>query len=193
MHFYQSVGLILFFIFYLAYFIKQLLLQKQGISVSRLTRGHKAKKTMIIEFALFFLTIALAAGQLIGLFLLPDHPVSSWLRGCGILIILIGTFLFLWAIIAMHDSWRAGIDRNQQTRLIETGPYRFCRNPAFLGFYLFYVGFAMLLNDPLLWLLSLITIVVFHLQVLEEEKHLTHTFGGSYLNYKMRVKRYGWF
>ncbi len=53
MHFYQSVGLILFFIFYLAYFIKQLLLQKQGISVSRLTRGHKTKKTMIIEFALF--------------------------------------------------------------------------------------------------------------------------------------------
>lgn len=189
MHFYQTIGFILFFVFYLAYFMKQLLLRKRGVSVSRLTRGHKAKKTMVIEFALFFLTIVLAIGQLIGLLLLPVHFVAPWLRICGILVTLAGTLLLFWAIVAMQDSWRAGIDRNQQTSLIESGPYRFCRNPAFLGFYLFYIGLAILLNYPLLWLLSLLTIVFFHLQILEEEKHLTHTFGGSYLNYKMRVKR----
>ena len=40
----------------------------------------------------------------------------------------------------MKDSWRAGIPEKDKTELVTGGIYAFCRNPAFLGFDLMYIG-----------------------------------------------------
>jgi len=70
------------------------------------------------------------------------------------------------------------------------GPYRWSRNPQYLGWFMFLLGFA--LNDWSWWCLAALAIVAtyLHLLVLVEEEHLQRTFGEPYAEYCRSVPRY---
>lgn len=74
--------------------------------------------------------------------------------------------------------------------LSESGIYRWSRNPQYLGWFLFLLGFA--LNDWSQWCLAvlLLSATSLHLLVLVEEQHLRRQFGDAYLGYCARVPRY---
>ena len=74
--------------------------------------------------------------------------------------------------------------------LAVTGPYRWSRNPQYIGFFLFLLGFA--LNDWSWWCLVALSIVAsyIHLLILVEEEHLKRTFGERYAEYCRTVPRY---
>lgn len=77
------------------------------------------------------------------------------------------------------------------TAIVETGPFRFTRNPLYVGITLAYVGFSILLNTW--WSLFLLVPVwiVMHLFVVRrEEAYLERKFGDAYRNYCRRVRRY---
>jgi protein-S-isoprenylcysteine O-methyltransferase Ste14 len=71
-----------------------------------------------------------------------------------------------------------------------TGPYRWSRNPQYVGWVLFLAGFA--LNYWSLWCLGALAVVAvsLHLLVLIEEEHLLRTFGEPYAGYCRKVSRY---
>ena len=75
-------------------------------------------------------------------------------------------------------------------RLTEAGPYRWSRNPQYMGWFLFLLGYA--LNDWSLWCLAALFVVAvsLHLLVLVEEEHLLRTFGKQYITYCRKVPRY---
>jgi protein-S-isoprenylcysteine O-methyltransferase Ste14 len=78
-------------------------------------------------------------------------------------------------------------------KLALSGPYRWSRNPQYLGWFLFLLGFA--LNDWSLWCLAalLVVAVSLHLLVLVEEEHLYQVFGEQFANFCRNVPRYaGW-
>jgi len=78
-------------------------------------------------------------------------------------------------------------------KLTTAGPYRWSRNPQYVGWFLFLLGFA--LNDWSLWCLAALLVVAIslHLLVLVEEEHLRRVFGDQYLEYCSNVPRYaGW-
>ena len=77
-----------------------------------------------------------------------------------------------------------------KTELVTTGIYRFSRNPAFLGFDLMYVGVLLLYGNLLTLGFSVFAIVMLHLQILQEERHLVNTFGTPYQEYCRHVSRY---
>ena len=75
--------------------------------------------------------------------------------------------------------------------LILQGPYRFTRNPMYLGLTLIQLGLGFAVNN--LWIsafapLSLLT--VHFIAVLPEEKYLSEKFGDSYTRYLTHVRRY---
>jgi protein-S-isoprenylcysteine O-methyltransferase Ste14 len=77
--------------------------------------------------------------------------------------------------------------------LTRSGFYRWSRNPQYLGWFLFLLGFA--LNDWSLWCLAALGVVAItlHLLILIEEEHLRRVFGQPYVDYCARVPRYaGW-
>ena len=77
------------------------------------------------------------------------------------------------------------------TRLVTEGPYRLTRNPLYLSVTLVYGGIAVLANA--LWAILLLPIVltVMRYGVIErEERYLERKFGGEYLKYKARVRRW---
>ena len=75
--------------------------------------------------------------------------------------------------------------------LVEWGPYRFTRNPMYLGLGVAYVGFALLLN--VLWALAFLPLVLLVIDrgaIAREEAYLKRRFGADYVAYCGRVWRW---
>ena len=75
--------------------------------------------------------------------------------------------------------------------LVLTGPYRFTRNPMYLGLTTVYFGAALVLN--MAWALVLLPVVLGVLTVFvieREERYLLSAFGGGYEHYRQRVRRW---
>ncbi|MDX2416620.1 MAG: isoprenylcysteine carboxylmethyltransferase family protein [Xanthomonadales bacterium] len=78
-------------------------------------------------------------------------------------------------------------------KLTTSGPYRWSRNPQYVGWFLFLLGFA--LNDWSLWCLAALIVIAIslHLLILVEEEHLRRVFGESYVEFCRKIPRYaGW-
>jgi protein-S-isoprenylcysteine O-methyltransferase Ste14 len=138
------------------------------------------------------------AGLVIGYILqwlwpLPILPGSGdpIVRIVGAALALAGIALMLLAVATFR---RAGTSPNPTvatSALAVEGPYRFTRNPMYLGLALLLAGIAGIGNA--LWpLLSLIPVVaVIQTQVIErEERYLEAKFGAAYRDYRSRVRRW---
>lgn len=189
----SNLGFGVFILFYGSYLSKQLLLKQQGIASDRLGRGNKPKQTLIIEKLLKTATFSMAGVQIFSLYNGEGINLFSWsnrMQYTWLFISFIGVAVFITAMITMKNSWRAGVDASQHTKLVRNGIYRISRNPAFLGFDLFYLGFALAYSNPLQIVLAVFCITMLHLQISEEEKFLPEVFGKDYLDYKKSVGRY---
>ena len=77
------------------------------------------------------------------------------------------------------------------TTIVETGPFRFTRNPLYVGLTIIYVGLSLALNTWWSLFLLIPVWIVMHLFVVRrEEAYLERKFGETYLTYKRRVRRY---
>jgi protein-S-isoprenylcysteine O-methyltransferase Ste14 len=76
-------------------------------------------------------------------------------------------------------------------RLVTDGPFRYTRNPGYLGLTMLYAGIAVLRNA--LWAILLLPLVLYVIQrqvIGREERYLVRTFGEEYLAYKAQVRRW---
>jgi protein-S-isoprenylcysteine O-methyltransferase Ste14 len=75
--------------------------------------------------------------------------------------------------------------------LIFDGPYKFTRNPMYVGLTLLEIGIGLLLNSVWVSAFALLALATVHfIAVLPEERYLSTKFGDSYRNYLSRVRRY---
>lgn len=75
-------------------------------------------------------------------------------------------------------------------RIVSQGPYRFTRNPMYLGHLIFLLGLAITFRS---WVAALILVaraLWFHQRVLQDEARLERIFGAEYESYRMQVKRW---
>jgi protein-S-isoprenylcysteine O-methyltransferase Ste14 len=75
-------------------------------------------------------------------------------------------------------------------KIIDTGPYRYTRNPMYLGHLIFLTGLAVTFWS---WFAVLILVgrgIWFHRRVLHDEQRLQALFGEEYADYRRRVKRW---
>ncbi len=75
-------------------------------------------------------------------------------------------------------------------RIVAEGPYRFLRNPMYLGHLIFMAGLAITFRSWAAVVLLLVHIPWFHSRVLKDEAQLEQCFGAPYLEYKSRVRRW---
>jgi protein-S-isoprenylcysteine O-methyltransferase Ste14 len=75
-------------------------------------------------------------------------------------------------------------------RILDVGPYRFVRNPMYLGHLIFFAGMALTLGS---WIAGAVLAghaLWFHHHVREDEQRLATLFGDTYRDYCRRVKRW---
>lgn len=140
----------------------------------------------------FAWALAFAAGLgLDWIYPLPFVPASGPSVWAGCAVFALGFALAIWAIATFR---RAGtrVETYRPTQaIVAAGPYRFTRNPIYTGMFLGQTGLAIGFDS--LWLLA--TLVPFYLVirygvVAREEAYLERKFGGVYLDYKARVRRW---
>ena len=120
-------------------------------------------------------------------FLPPDLP-ALWL---GAVVFAVGLALAIWAITTMTRAGSNVPTNLPTTTIVERGPYRFTRNPIYLGMFLALIGLTVALdNFWLLAMLVLFAIVIRYGVVAREEAYLERKFGDVYRSYRSRVRRW---
>jgi len=75
-------------------------------------------------------------------------------------------------------------------RIIDYGPYRFTRNPMYLGHLIFLTGLTLTFWSWFALIVLVARALWFHRRVLQDEARLERIFGADYLSYRARVKRW---
>lgn len=76
-------------------------------------------------------------------------------------------------------------------QLLTSGPYRFSRNPMYLGVLTILAGWCVLWDSPALLGYALLFAIGFHLRVLiAEEPWAARRFGEEWSRYRARVRRW---
>ena len=83
----------------------------------------------------------------------------------------------------------AGMDAMPQ-RIIATGPYRYTRNPMYLGHIIFMAGLALTFRSWFALVLLIARGFWFQRRVLQDEARLQRTFGAEYCAYRCHVRRW---
>ena len=93
------------------------------------------------------------------------------------------------AFIAVGEGTPAPFDPPRN--FVATGPYRWVRNPMYVGALTTIVGIGVIVGSPAIVLLSLVFFCCAHLFVVfYEEPTLARTFGSSYDQYRSAVSRW---
>lgn len=136
-----------------------------------------------------------AVPLLVGLLLhwLRPVPLSSRgvMRSLGVLCIGAGAALIVSGVRSMHHVGTEPDPRTPSTALAIEGPYRFTRNPLYLGMTVLYSGITLLANA--LWaalFLPVVLAVMGRGVIAREERYLDRRFGDEYRAYRLRVRRW---
>lgn len=109
----------------------------------------------------------------------------------GILLLLAALALLLWAARTMKLVGTNVDPREPTLIIVRAGPYRFTRNPMYLGLALLQLAVGFLCNDWLTLLFAIPLVLVLHFGViLREERYLEAKFGPPYLDLKRNVRRW---
>ena len=135
------------------------------------------------------------AGFVIGYLLDRAVPLTltSWPLGepLGWALVAVGVALMGSAVMTFR---RAGTSLNPAkptTRVVVHGPYRFTRNPMYVGWVIVYLGCVLLTNTvwPLVSL-PVVLVLISRAVIAKEERYLEAKFGDAYRAYKARVRRW---
>ena len=112
---------------------------------------------------------------------------SSHLRiVAGIPAALLGGLLVAWGIITLGWTNSAGI----KDGFVLAGPYRFTRNPQYVGNIMFFIGLSIVANSLLLWITHALLSLVYVLYPITEERWLEDRYGQAYREYRRATPRY---
>jgi protein-S-isoprenylcysteine O-methyltransferase Ste14 len=135
------------------------------------------------------------AGLLLGLVLEAFFPIPS--PPFAVVLVTAAVGLVGWLALdgaAMLLFRRAGTGvapMRPTTALVTTGPYRFTRNPMYLGMAFLYLGLALALGA--IWSLAVLPAVLLavdRIAIAREERYLEARFGEEYRTYMARVRRW---
>ena len=184
----RVMGFVIFASFYAFYLAKIVIQKRQCIKTNQMGMGNKPRKVLLIERVM---SVATVLTVVLGLASILQAPVMDMagVRIAGILAGTLAVIIFAAATITMKDSWRVGIPE-EKTSLVTKGIYRWSRNPAFVGFDLLYLAMCLMFFNIPLVVVSVWAAVMLHLQILQEEEHMSKSFGREYEEYKMHTLRY---
>jgi len=143
-----------------------------------------------IPHPVFFL-----AGIVVMVLLNSYFPIGRWLhypwRYLGIIFLVLGFSLGLGSGLYFRRLGTNPRPGAKATLIVTTGPFKYTRNPMYLGLTTMLIGTAILLGtfSPVL-VIPIFFILVQSQFVLREEKLMEQWFGQAYLEYKKKTPRW---
>lgn len=119
-------------------------------------------------------------------------PAFLWFHILGLAIFTAGTVLMLICIVnfALHGKGTLS-PADPTKKLVIAGPYKFSRNPMYVGVMMMLIGESIYFQSSKLGVYALIIFIAFYtFIVFFEEARLQNDFGNEYTEYRKRVRRW---
>jgi len=117
-------------------------------------------------------------------------PRGFWMQIIGLLLIFLGSGLFIWARRVLGKFYSGHVSVIEGQKLVQHGPYRFVRHPAYAGYILITLGLALGYSSLMglaAILFFLLPAVMYRIRV--EDQLLAEHFGGQFKDYASRTNR----
>lgn len=116
---------------------------------------------------------------------------SSLRIALGVAVICGGVAILGSAFSVFHRIGQHPDARKPTPTIARDGPYRFTRNPMYLGGSLIQLGLGVALGNAWIVLLLVPTVALIHYRaILPEERYLEGKFGDEYTSFKASVRRW---
>ncbi len=124
--------------------------------------------------------------------LLPgEQVVRSPLRYIGAPILVLALALVAWGVVLFRRAGTTIKPFRESSTLVLEGPYRWSRNPIYLGMAGGLIGIGVMLGSASPFVVIPVFAVVIDVVIIRaEEAVLERTFGAVYATYKNRVRRW---
>ena len=137
------------------------------------------------------LLVHIIAVILLGWFLPLPFAFPTLLVWLGYVLILIGLVSAGSAVRRFMRVHTTTYPHGSVTAVVMNGPYRFSRNPIYLGLVCLLIGFSFAFRTYWGLILSPLFIALMNVLVIQhEEAYLERKFGEVYINYKSHVRRW---
>ena len=124
-------------------------------------------------------------------YLIPTPFILRPYNDFGILFFIVGLIILFLSFGLFRKKETPILPGQKPTALIIEGPYRFTRNPMYLGVTTALFGIAIYLGDILAFLSPIIFFAFVSIRFIpREEKLMEKLFGKKYLDYKKKVRRW---
>ena len=162
--------------------------------VYRVATGNKKLRTLLaplgaMVFFVFVTLFVVSSWLLDAWFKTPKLFPWPYNAAISIPLLLIGLLLVIWCNIHFVRAKGTPVPLSPPQWLVETGPYRYSRNPMLTGIFIILFGIGILMSS--IFLMFLFTPLFIVLNAIElkyiEEPELERRLGEPYVQYKKRV------
>lgn len=160
--------------------------KKSGVSAWAFWSARGKQRAYGALFALSGVVLYAAAAALA----LNVGSGRDWALPLGSALAFAGGGIVMLAQHQMGHAWRVGVRSGDAPLFIESGLFRYSRNPIFVGMCVMALGVALGLSAWWAWLAATAFVLACHLQVRVEEVHLAATFSADYDKFCLRVPRW---
>jgi protein-S-isoprenylcysteine O-methyltransferase Ste14 len=122
---------------------------------------------------------------------LKDLQLPGWLHLLGGALTLLGLALVSTSMLLLVSRRTTVVPHGTPSHLVAQGPFRYTRNPIYLGLAFLYIG-PSLRQDNLVTLITLIPVLIFldRVTIPFEEASLKKRLGAEYDAYRSSVRRW---
>ncbi len=121
----------------------------------------------------------------------PSPNAAMWSTYAGAAFFAVGLFIAGWGWGIFRKARTTTVPGQSSSALVTWGPYRFTRNPMYVGLTCCYLGEAGLLRQ--LWPVLVLPLVIAHVNwtvIPLEEARLKEVFPEDYEHYRSQVRRW---
>lgn len=162
-------------------------------------RAQEARRDAAVQDrgSMILLIVLLWSGVAVSFVLAELFPAAalSWQRtiffSIGISFILLGVALRWYSIRILGRYFTRDVAVSADQKVVQDGPYRYIRHPAYSGTFLTMLGVGLALTNWASLVILLLCVFAGHLyRVTIEENALLQTIGQPYAEYMQRTKRF---
>lgn len=154
--------------------------------------GNPLRHLMLVPVPWVFVLTYLVG---VGLEHLPPLSVSlealPGVRVAGGVLFVIGASIAGWGLLTFRKAHTTTVPGKASSRLVTWGPYRWSRNPMYVGLTLAYLGEAGILKQ--VWPALLLPLIVAYINwvvIPVEEGKMREVFGEEFERYRAKVRRW---
>jgi protein-S-isoprenylcysteine O-methyltransferase Ste14 len=113
-----------------------------------------------------------------------------WPAIAGIALMAVGFAIRTWSVASLGRFFRLTVVIQDGHRVVNNGPYRYVRHPAYLGLIVIYVGLGLVASDWIsLGIMVVAMTIALSVRISSEERVLVRALGGEYALYMRHTAR----